>query len=232
MVASMNVRILGINGSPRKYGNSFKLLSLALKAAEAEGVKTELIHLYDYKIKPCIGCLSDEPKKCKYPCVIEDDDMGLLYKKVLEADGLITASPVYWFNVPGQLKNFIDRLTVFENMIFIDGRCWVEGKVAGVIAVGADSGQIQLIANLLTTLNSMGMAVPPWALAYTKDDTDALGQRQASVDAANVGRSVALMAKVLKRRKIEWYDPKMLEKMKDEIERIKREAERATCRPS
>lgn len=225
----MKFSILGVNGSPRKNGNTFKLLSLALKAAEAEGAKTEVIHLYDYNIKPCIGCLSDELKKCKYPCVIEDDDMGTLYEKVLRADGLVIASPVYWFNVSGQLKNFIDRLTVFENMIFIDGRCWVEGKVAGVIAAGADSGQVQLIANLFVTLNSMGIVIPPWALAYTKEDSDALGQEQASMDAANVGRSVALMVKALKGKKVGWYDPKILERMKREIERMKG---KATPRPS
>ncbi len=225
----MEFTILGINGSPRKHGNAFKLLSLALKAAEAEGAKTEVVHLYDYEIKPCIGCLSDELRKCKYPCVIEDDDMGTLYEKVLKADGMIIASPVYWFNVSGQLKNFIDRLTVFENMIFIDGKCWVEGKVVGVIAAGADSGQIQLIANLFATLNSMGMVIPPWALAYTKDDSDALGQTQASMDAANVGRSVALMVKALKGRKVEWYDSKILEVLKREIERVREET---TPRPS
>lgn len=227
----MEFSILGINASPRKHGNTSKMLSIALKAAESEGARVEAIHLYDYRIKPCMGCLSDEPKKCRYPCVINDDDMGVLYEKVLEADGLIIASPIYWFNVPGQLKNFIDRLTAFENMIVIDGRCWIEGKVAGVMAIGADSGEIELIANLFATLNSMGMIIPPWALAYTKDSSDVLCQERALMDAANVGRSVALMVKIIKGRNIEWYDPKILDRIKKEMEVIRRAIPRSPQPP-
>ena len=219
----MEVRILGINGSPRNYGNSYKLLSVALKAAEKEGAKTELVNLYDYKINPCVGCLSDDLVKCKYPCIIEDE-MKILYEKVLRSDGLIISSPVYWFGVSGHLKNFIDRLTVFENMIYVEGRCWVEGKVVGLIAVGADSGHIQLISNLMATFNSMGMVVPPWALAYATTNGDVLEIRNAVLDAANVGRSVAIMAKMLKKGNIVWYDSNLLGNMEDELKRVKREA--------
>lgn len=201
-----DVRVLGINGSPRRQGNTYKLLTVALRAAELEGAKVKALHIYDYDIKPCTGCLSDDIKSCKYPCVIEDD-MKKLYEEVLKADGIIISSPVYWFSVPGQLKNFIDRLTVFENMIYIDGRCWTEGKVAGVIAAGADSGQVQLISVLFATLNSMGFIIPPWALAYTVGE-DAMKQENTLADAANVGRAVALMAKLID-RDIEWYDPSL-----------------------
>lgn len=206
-----DVRILGINGSPRKHGNAYKLLTVALKAAELEGAEVRAFHIYDYDIKPCIGCLSDDVKTCRYPCVIEDD-MKKLYDEVLKANGIIIASPIYWFSVPGQLKNFIDRLTVFENMIYIDGSCWTEGKVAGVIAAGADSGQIQLISMLFATLNSMGFVIPPWALAYTVNGRDVMRQENALADAANVGRAVALMARMID-QDIKWYDSSLKDRL-------------------
>ncbi len=208
------VYVLGINASPRNYGNAYKLLRIALEGAKSVGSEVKLVNLYEYNIKPCIGCVSDDQKACRYPCVI-DDDMRILYEEVLKADGMIIATPVYWFNVSGVLKNFIDRLTVFENMIVIEGRCWIEGKVAGVIAVGNDSGVIMTISNLFATLNSMGLIIPPWALAYINSKVDAFDNENAILDSYNLGRNVALLAKILKDYKISWYESKV-----DNIEKI------------
>lgn len=191
------VKVLGINGSPRTYGNSVRALRLALEVARYEGAGIESVNLYDYDIRPCMGCVSDNVMACTYPCPI-DDDMSKLYPKVVEADGLIISSPIYWFGVSGHLKNFVDRLTVLENMIYVDGRSWLDGKVAGLIAVGNDEGAIALISNMMAVVNSFGMVIPPWALAYYVGDGDALSDQKLLMDAANVGRAVAVMAQVLR----------------------------------
>jgi len=196
------VDVLGINGSPRKYGNTYKSLRIALMAVEYEGLDTELTNLVDLDIKPCLGCLCDEQKACRYPCVI-DDDMKTLYDKVLKADVLIIATPIYWFSPSSVVKKFIDRLTALENMIFVDGKSWVEGKIAGVIAVGNDSGAISVISNLYATLVSMGFMIPPFAMAYYTGDKDVLQCESAILDAANVGRATVLLAKMLKKER--WY---------------------------
>lgn len=211
------VYVLGINGSPRSYGNTYKLLRIALKVAELEGARTKTINLYDYDIKPCLGCLSDIQETCRYPCVI-DDDMKQLYDEVLKADGLIIATPIYWFNVPGVLKNFIDRLTALENMIFIDGRSWLEGKVLGVIATGNDSGDVKVLSNVALTFNFMGMIVPPWSLACTIE-REPLSDESTVLEVANVGRSVTIMAKLVKSAKLEWYNRSIedLSKIREEV---------------
>ena len=206
------MRILGFNGSPRKYGNTAKLLYLALKAAEEEGAETKVFHLYDYRIEPCLGCLSDEQLACRYPCVIEDD-MKQLYDEILEADGFIIATPIYWYAPSGVTKNFIDRLTAFENMIFIEGRSLLEGKVAGLIAVGNDVGAIQLLSTLGTTLNTMGMLLPPWSVAYYSEKGEVLENEQAVLDALNVGRALALAVK--EEHIASWYSTKYKERLDD-----------------
>jgi len=124
--------------------------------------------------------------------------MVKLYPKVIECDGLIISSPIYWFGVSGLLKNFLDRLTVLENMIYVDGRSWLDGKVVGFIAVGSDEGAIALISNLMAVTNSFGMVIPPWALAYYVGEGSALEDSKLLLDSANVGRIVTLMAQVLK----------------------------------
>jgi len=218
------IYILGFNGSPRKYGNTFKMLKMALLAAEREGARTRLFHLYDYNIKPCLGCLVDDQKACRYPCVIEDD-MKEIYREILDADGIIIATPIYWYNVSGVLKNFIDRITVFENMINIEGRSWVEGKVAGVIAAGNDSGCISVISNLYAVLNSMGFAIPPWALAYKNNMLPLKSEKERLLDAANIGRCVALMAKLLKNGPEKWYSVDLAKWMEEIYPLVEEEAE-------
>ncbi len=197
------VKVLGINASPRKYGGTFSLLRASLEGVKSVGGHTEVIHLYDYDIKPCLGCLCDEQKACRYPCVIEDD-MRVLYDKVLEADALIFATPIYWFAPSGVMKNFIDRLTALENMIVIEGRSWLEGKVAGIIAVGNDSGVIQTLSTLAMTLVAMGFMIPPFAIAYFNRMQSVLEDEETLQDAVNVGRGVALLAQMV-RKDIVWY---------------------------
>lgn len=128
---SLEVKILGIVGTPIKGGNCQFGVEHALKVAEKQGnVQTELVHLQNYNIKPCLGCdgcmrrctklerelglLRPLPVK-EYNCGIRDDDMPILHKKMLECDGVIVGAPVYILHVPGQLKIFIDRCRTFAH---------------------------------------------------------------------------------------------------------------------
>lgn len=200
------VKVLGVHGSPRRYGESYKLLEIALEVARREGADVELVNLYDYQISPCVGCVSDNVKYCKYPCNVVNDDFPKLARKVLEADAIIFASPIYWYMVSGVMKNFIDRLTCFENMIHHTGKSLLEGKVVAFIVTGNDTGAIMAIAWLMVTLNSMGAIIPPWALAYYHQKTgNVLEDGQAVLDAANIGKIVVQAAKAVKNTHA-WYD--------------------------
>jgi len=205
------VKVLGIHGSPHRYGESFKLLEIALETAKREGANIELINLYDYRISPCIGCVSDNVKYCKYPCDVVNDDFPKLARKVLEADAIIFASPIYWYMVSGVMKNFIDRLTCFENMIHHTGRSLLEGKVVAFIVTGNDTGAIMAIAWLMITLNSMGAVIPPWALAYYHQKaSNVLEDEQVVLDAANIGKIVVQAARAVKNTGV-WYDASLKE---------------------
>ncbi len=211
------MKVVGFNGSPRKYGNTARLLEAALAGARMAGAETVRVDLYDYEIRPCLGCLSDVEEACKLPCVIRDG-MDVIYRLIEESDGLILATPIFWFNVSGVVKNLIDRMTAFENMIHHVGRSVVEGKAAGVIAVGNEQGGAMVTANLLLTLNSMGFAIPPWGFAYYTDKGDALEDEAAVLDSVNVGLAVAEAAKTSAKRP--WYRNDVpLEEVVDEVRR-------------
>ena len=101
------VKILGINGSPRRSGNTSGMVKYTLKAAESMGyVETEYINLIDYKLYPCVDC-----KRCvgynkpadagETTCFLQPDDEGHLIKaKQDEADGILLGYPVYRFHRP------------------------------------------------------------------------------------------------------------------------------------
>ncbi len=207
LLTKNNIRLLIVSSSPREYGNVRIVAKIVERfAKEVEGIEAIHIDVYDYDIKPCLGCVSDDVMLCRYPCVIEDD-MRKLYEYIINSDGIIFITPIYWYNVPGPLKNFIDRLTVFENAIFTEGRSRLEGKVASFIAIGNDTGSIAVIQNLMVIMNSMGIVIPPWALAYHTSDDDPLENEGFILDVANVVRCTVLMIKVLKgiEKPIYWY---------------------------
>ncbi len=101
------MKILGINGSPRGLkSQTNRLIDAVLKGAEEEGAETETIHLIEYDLKfrnACSVCYQEGT------CVYEDD-FPTVFAMILEADGIVLGSPVYFDLVTGQMKMLIDRM--------------------------------------------------------------------------------------------------------------------------
>ena len=120
------VKIIGISGSPRTDGNTSFLVETALKSAEEAGAETELINLGALNIEPCVAC---DICKATGECAIYDD-MREITEKLMECNGIIIGSPVYFGSVTSQLKMFIDRSRPLR------GSFKLKDKVGGSIAVG------------------------------------------------------------------------------------------------
>jgi len=120
------VKITGIVGSPRTDGNTYFLVETALKSAEDAGAETEIINLGSADIEPCVAC---DICKATGECAIYDDARGIT-EKLMESDGLIIGSPVYFGSVTSQLKMLIDRTRPLR------GSFRLRDKVGGAIAVG------------------------------------------------------------------------------------------------
>lgn len=114
------MKVLAVNGSPRKTWNTATLLNNTLKGAASQGATTELIHLYDLNYKGCISCFACKiiGGKSYGKCPIQDD-LAEVFKKVEEADALILGSPIYWGRVTGQMAAFLDRL-LFQYVEYSD----------------------------------------------------------------------------------------------------------------
>lgn len=98
-------KMLALMGSPRKNGNIARMLSLAVESAEAAGYETETVNLYETEISPCTGCMV-----CRHGVCPIADGMAAIIDKIKACDVLTLAAPTYWANVPGAVKNALDRL--------------------------------------------------------------------------------------------------------------------------
>ncbi|WOF15230.1 flavodoxin family protein [Methanoplanus sp. FWC-SCC4] len=100
------IKVTGISGSPKKYGNTEKLLDSFLEGAESAGAATEKILLKKMKYRSCQGC--NACHKTGY-CVITDDLTEIFEKIMNETDILVLASPIYSMSITAEMKAFIDR---------------------------------------------------------------------------------------------------------------------------
>lgn len=101
----MHKKVLIISASPRKGGNSDLLCDQFLAGAKEAGHSVEKIRLQERKINYCLGCgVCNNTHQC-----VQKDDMKILVEKMLEADVIVLATPVYFYTMDAQLKTFIDR---------------------------------------------------------------------------------------------------------------------------
>ena len=102
------MKVVAFNGSARKDGNTAILIRRVLHVLEAKGIETELIQLVGEQIRGCNACRTCYSTKNKR-CIIEDDNVNAYIQKMIEADGIILGSPVYFSMMTPELKALMDR---------------------------------------------------------------------------------------------------------------------------
>src|SRR5512145_1855046 len=110
--------VIAINGSPRKKWNTATLLEHVLEGAQAQGAETELVHLYDLDFKGCTSCFACKLKGGKsYGKCVMKDDLAPVLERIAGADALVLGSPIYFGNVTGEMRSFMERL-LFPNLTY------------------------------------------------------------------------------------------------------------------
>lgn len=112
------MKVIGINGSPRKTWNTATLVNKALEGAASQGAETELVHLYDLDYKGCMSCFACKLKDGKsYGRCAVNDDLKPLFQKIEEADAIIMGSPIYIGAMTGEMRAFLERL-LFQYLVY------------------------------------------------------------------------------------------------------------------
>lgn len=112
------MKILAINGSPRKNKNTAALLNKALEGAASQGAETELINLYDLNYKGCISCFACKIKNGESygKCALKDD-LSPILEKAANADAIILGSPIYFASITGAMRSFLERF-MFQYLVY------------------------------------------------------------------------------------------------------------------
>lgn len=125
-------QVLILMGSPRKGGNTAALLTPFCRELEGSGAQTETVWLYDRHIEPCVACRACQRDWTKFGCSRQDDVQGI-FDRVLAADLLVLATPIYsWYCTP-PMKALLDRLVYGINKYYgtEKGALPVGGKARG-----------------------------------------------------------------------------------------------------
>ncbi|WP_368045971.1 flavodoxin family protein [Bilophila wadsworthia] len=103
------MKVIGINGSARKDGNTSLLIKAVFAELEAEGIETDLVQLHGKALEPCKACFGCGGKR---QCVVKTDYFNECFAKMVEADGIVLGSPVYSADVTAGMKAFLERAGV------------------------------------------------------------------------------------------------------------------------
>ena len=187
------IKILGIVGSPRIGGNTELFVAEALKAAKEDGAETELLRLADREIKPCDACLScRKTGECKI-----NYDFKPVFEKMIEADGIILGSPVYFSSATPQIKALIDRsgyMSIAKGRVF-------ENKVGGPMVVARRAGQNFTLAEMMFFFLHQGMIVPGstyWNVAVGREKGEVVKDEEGMGTARNFGKKMVWLIKRIK----------------------------------
>ncbi len=188
------MKILAISGSPRKGGNTETLLRVAISVLEDKGIKTEFITLADKKILPCNVCTacSKEPR-----CIIEDD-FDPIFRAMLDSDGFILGSPVYFGSATAEIVALLDRAGYVAHK---HGNLFSH-KVGGPIVVARRTGQNFTFAQLLMWYMINGMIVPGssyWNIAFGSHSTDVLEDEEGVRTIRDFAENIAWLLYKIKR---------------------------------
>ena len=174
------MKVLMINGSPRKNGNTSIALAEMERIFQEEGMETQVVQVGNENIRGCIACLSCKQKgKCVF-----DDLVNQIAPQLEAADGLVIASPVYYASANGGLISFLDRLfysTLFDKTM----------KVGAAVAVARRGGNSATYDELNKYFAISGMPIATgqyWNAVYGREK----GEAQEDAEGLQTMRTLAL----------------------------------------
>jgi multimeric flavodoxin WrbA len=185
------MKVLAINGSPRKGGNTETILRKALEPLEAAGIETELIRIGGKPIRGCIACRKCFENQDKQ-CIIKTDEVNEIITKMVEADGIILGSPTYFTDVTAEMKALIDRagyVAWANNSMF-------KHKVGAAVAAVRRGGSIHAVDTMNHLFQISGMFIVGstyWNMVYGLEPGDVNNDEEGMANMTDLGESMALL---------------------------------------
>jgi multimeric flavodoxin WrbA len=182
-----------------EFSHTETLSELVSECLRQHDVRSEIVRLVDYDIKP--GIKSNMGKGDEWP--------GIL-KRVLAADIIVFATPIWWGNQSSLMQRVIERLDELHNELLDTGKSRLANKVGGIVITGEEDGEQHITGNISNFLLSIGVTLPPQcAISYQGDYERATKNslakrfREENADAAEtMARNLAFFARLLRENNI------------------------------
>jgi multimeric flavodoxin WrbA len=189
------MKVVAINGSPRKGGNTEILLKKVLETLSSAGWETEFIQLGGRKIRGCVACYRCFNAK-DARCTVDTDLFNQCFEKMLAADAIILGTPTYFTDVSAEMKALLDR----AGFVSVANGGLLRGKIgAAVVAVRRGGG-----THAFDTINHMflmsGVIIPGstyWNLGFGLDKGDVMGDDEGLRNMEDLGRTIAWLGSAM-----------------------------------
>lgn len=184
------MKVLLINGSPRRKGNTFTALNEVAKTLEQNGIETEIVSIGVKPVRGCIACNQCKTKELGR-CVFDDDICNRIGEKLEGIDGLIVGSPVYYGQPNGSVLSLIQRL-------FYSAGAKVQNKPAASIAVCRRGGATAAFETLNMPFQMMNMPLVTsqyWNIAYGRAEGEAALDKEGMQTMRTLANNMAWLLK-------------------------------------
>ena len=189
------MKVVAFSGSARKNGNTAILVNHVFRELEKEGIRTELFQLAGKKIRGCIACYKCFEKKNRR-CSVEKDVVNDCIPMMLEAEGIILASPTYFSDVSSEMKALIDR----AGMVSRANEDMLKRKVGAAVAVHRRGGAIHSFDTMNHFFFIGQMIVPGssyWNFGVGRDIGDVEKDEEGIQTMKQLGQNMAWVLKQL-----------------------------------
>ena len=187
------MKVVAFNGSPRKNGNTYSIINMVFEELKKENIETELVQLGGNLVRGCTGCRQCVENK-NNRCILEDDIINDCIAKMIEADGIILGSPVYYSNVTTEMKALIDRAGVVSKA---NGTLLRNKVGAGVVALRRGGG-VHAVNSMNYLFMANEMVIPGstyWNLVLGKDPGEVNNDEEGIRNMKNLGQRMAWLLK-------------------------------------
>ena len=187
------MKVLALNGSPRKNGNTATLLEKVLSPLIEAGWETEIVQIGGQKIQGCRGCLKCAEKKNRR-CVFDNDILNGVLEKMLAADAMILGTPCYFTDMSAEMKALVDRAGF---VAFVNGGLF-QGKIGAAVVAAGRGGATHAFDSINHMFLMSRMIVPGstyWNMGYGSNEKDVLNDSYGMENMNHLGRTIAWLGK-------------------------------------
>ncbi|MDC7233650.1 MAG: flavodoxin family protein [Spirochaetales bacterium] len=186
------MKVVALNGSPRKEGNTYTAIKLVAGKLEEQGIDVEILHVGNKSIRGCMacnGCMKNRDEQC-----VIKDEVNEYIQKMKDADGILLGSPTHYAAIGGTMKSFLDRAFYTAGA---NGNLFRNKVGAAVVAVRR-SGGVPTFNQLNNFLNYSEMMMPTsnyWNVIHGTKPGEALEDKEGVQIMEVLGKNMAVLLK-------------------------------------